>query len=232
MASPADAFDRRNLLTYFSLLFGVGALVAANAHRASIAGFAIAVAVVADTFDGRFARRFGADPRRSALGVQLDSLADAIAFGIAPPLCSALLLTQIPPEGGNYRVLGVDLPGVALWGAAFVHAACAITRLASFNVDAISRERVSPPALPKPRSGQGARPERGGGDFVGIPVPLAALIWSTALLVQPSAAVTVGLLLVTAAAMVLPLRIPRPTGAGLVLFTCWPLAVAVLHLTR
>ena len=227
MASPADAFDRRNLLTYLSLLFGVGAMVAAHTHLSNIAGFAIAVAVIADTFDGRFARRFGADPRRSALGVQLDSLADAIAFGIAPPLCSALLFNRIPPEGGSYRVPGtvpeMDL-GAALWGATFIHAACAITRLASFNVDATSYEPASPPAPPKPRSAEGG--------FVGIPVPLAALIWSTALLVQPSAAVTVGLLLATAAAMVLPLRIPRPTGAGLILFTCWPLAVAALHLVR
>jgi hypothetical protein len=31
--------------------------------------------------------------------------------------------------------------------------------------------------------------------------------------------------------MVLPIRIPRPTGVGLALFTCWPLAVAILHAT-
>jgi CDP-diacylglycerol--serine O-phosphatidyltransferase len=217
MASPADAFDRRNLLTYLSLLFGVGAIAAAAGERASMAGFAIAVAVIADTFDGRFARRFGSDPRRSALGVQLDSLADAIAFGIAPPLCSALLLSD-----------GLDMTTTSLWGAAFVHAACAVTRLASFNVDASQGNPAGhvspPPASPKPRSGEGG--------FIGIPVPLAALLWSTALLVQPSAAVTVGLLLATAAAMVLPLRVPRPTGAGLVLFTCWPVAVAVGHLAR
>jgi len=207
MASPADAFDRRNLLTYLSLLFGVGALVAAAGGRASLAGFAIAVAVVADTFDGRFARRFGSDPRRSALGVQLDSLSDAIAFGLAPPLCSALLLNE-----------GMNPIGMALWAVAFVHAACAVTRLASFNVDAMPGNAV-PPSIPH-------------GGFVGIPVPLAALLWSTALLVRPSAAVTAGLLLVTAAAMVLPLRVPRPAGAGLVLFTCWPLAVAAGHLAR
>ena len=199
MASPADAFDRRNLLTYLSLLFGVGAVAAAARGRVSMAGLAIAVAVIADTFDGRFARRFGSDPRRSALGVQLDSLADAIAFGIAPPLCSALLLAE-----------DMDLLGTALWSAAFVHAACAVTRLASFNVDAPEHQLR----------------------FIGIPVPLAALIWSTALLVQPSAAVTAGLLLATAAAMVLPLRVPRPTGTGLILFTCWPLAVALGHLAR
>ena len=198
MASPADAFDRRNLLTYASLLGGVAAIAAATGHLTNISGLAIAIAVVADTFDGRFARRFGTDTRRCALGVELDSLADAIAFGIAPPLSSALLLN-----------VGMDLPGYALWSAVFVHAACAVTRLASYNLSAA-----------------GEKPSR----FIGIPVPLAALIWSTALLVQPSAATTIILILVTAAAMVLPLRIPRPAGAGLVLFTCWPLAVALCHL--
>ena len=202
MASPSDAFDRRNLLTYLSLFCGVVAIAAAGGGHAHLAGFAVALGVIADTFDGRFARLFGSDPGRRALGVQLDSLADAIAFGIAPPLCAALLLNA-----------GTDAAGLTLWAAAFVYAACAVTRLASFNVNAMDAAR-------EPESG-----------FVGIPVPLAALIWATALLVQPAAAVTIGVILVTAAAMVLPIRIPRPTGAGLVLFTCWPVAVAVLHVT-
>jgi CDP-diacylglycerol--serine O-phosphatidyltransferase len=202
MASPSDAFDRRNLLTYVSLLCGVVAIAAASGRRAHVAGLAVAVGVIADTFDGRFARRFGSDPGRRALGVQLDSLADAIAFGIAPPLSAALLLNA-----------GTDAAGLTLWAAAFVYAACAVTRLASFNVNAMD-------------GGPGSQ-----AGFIGIPVPLAALIWATALLVQPAAAVTIGLILVTAAAMVLPIRVPKPTGAGLVLFTCWPVTVAVLHAT-
>ena len=198
MPLPSDAFDRRNLLTYLSLFCGLVAIAAAGGGHAHLAGFAVALGVIADTFDGRFARLFGSDPGRRALGVQLDSLADAIAFGIAPPLCAALLLNA-----------GTDAAGLILWGAAFTHAACGITRLASYNVNAMS----------EPSS------------FVGIPVPLAALIWATAVLVQPAAAVTIGLILATAAAMVLPIRIPRPTGAGLALFTCWPVAVAILHAT-
>ena len=220
MASSADPVDRRNLLTYLSLLCGVGAVAAASGGRAGMAGFAVALAVIADTFDGRFARRFGADPRRNALGTELDSLADAIAFGIAPPLCSVLLLNA-----------GLGPVGLSLWIAVFVHAACAVTRLASYNVDASGAGPGPPPASPTPRSGEGGKPE-GEGGFVGIPVPLAALIWSTALLVQPSAGATLGVILVTAAAMVLPIPIPRPTGAGLVAFVLWPLAVAMLHAWR
>lgn len=199
MPSPSDAFDRRNLLTYLSLFCGLVAIAAAGGGHAHLAGFVVALGVIADTFDGRFARLFGSDPGRRALGVQLDSLADAIAFGIAPPLCAALLLNA-----------GTDAAGLTLWGAAFTHAACGITRLASFNVNAMDGPSDA---------------------FIGIPVPLAALIWATAVLVQPAAAVTIGVILATAAAMVLPIRIPRPTGAGLVLFTCWPLAVAILHAT-
>ena len=101
MASPADSFDRRNLLTYTSLLCGVGAVAAASAGLAGMAGLGIAVAVIADTFDGRVARRFGSDPRRCALGTELDSLADAIAFGVAPPLCSALFLNVTADVGGT-----------------------------------------------------------------------------------------------------------------------------------
>jgi CDP-diacylglycerol--serine O-phosphatidyltransferase len=199
MASPADPIDRRNLLTYVSLLCGVAAVAGASVGRSGTAGIAVAGAVIADTFDGRFARLFGTDPRRRALGTQLDSLADAIAFGIAPPLCSVLLL--------NARN---DAVGYGLWAAVFVHAACAITRLATFNVDATA----------------------GAPGFIGIPVPLSALIWSTVLLVQPTAAVTTGVILATAAAMVVPIRVPRPTGVGLAVFALWPLTVAILHAFR
>ena len=183
-------------------------MVAAHTHLSNIAGFAIAVAVIADTFDGRFARRFGADPRRSALGVQLDSLADAIAFGIAPPLCSALLFIEFRLKAEATGAGNGPGNGPARRGAVGRH---------------VRPCRMRDHAARVLQRGRDCRRSRGRtADFVGIPVPLAALIWSTALLVQPSAAVTVGLLLATAAAMVLPLRIPRPTGAGLVLFTCWP----------
>ena len=197
MPSPAEAFDRRNLLTFVSLLCGIAAIGAARGGNAPLAGLAIAAAVIADTFDGRFARRFGSDPRRRVVGAELDSLSDAVAFAVAPPLCAGLLL-NVDAEPMRF----------ALWAATFVHAACGIARLASFTVTAA---------------------EEGSRGFIGLPVPVAALIWASALLVQPSAAATTTIIAIAAAAMVLPLRIPRPTGAGLVVFTLWPLAVAGLH---
>ena len=65
--------------------------------------------------------------------------------------------------------------------------------------------------------------------FVGLPVPVAALITATALLFEPGLAAGVTLISVTATAMILPLPIPRPHGVGLAAFVCWPLVVFAAH---
>jgi len=197
MRSPLDAFDRRNLLTYVSLLCGMTALLSATLGRASWAGGAIALAVIADTFDGRFARMFAADETRKALGGELDSLADAIVFGAVPIACAMLLTDAATPAS---RAI--------LWMSAFVYVACAITRLAFFNI----------------HSG-GAHT-----GFVGIPVPVAALIWASALLLHPSATSSASIIAIAAVAMVAPLRIARPTGLGLAVFILWPVSVLLGHL--
>jgi phosphatidylserine synthase len=194
MHSPYEAFDRRNVLTYVSLGCGMAAVGSASAGSASWASAAIALAAIADTFDGRFARLFPSDATRRALGAELDSLADAIAFGAAPMVCTLLL---IRPESAITLAMVIS--------AATAYLACAITRLAFFNVQ-----------LHEPQTG-----------FVGIPAPVAALIWASALLAHPSATVMSIVIAGTAASMVAPLRIARPTGLGLALFTCWPMGILI-----
>src|SRR5690242_10528792 len=74
------------------------------------------VAIVMDIADGAVARLVGAT---SPFGVQLDSLADLISFGLAP---AVLVYTWVLPEW----------PVVA-WCAAYFWLACAAFRLARFN---------------------------------------------------------------------------------------------------
>ena len=64
-ASPAAAFHRANTLTYLSLLAGVMAIATSLGDRSAVSGALIALAVIADTFDGRFARRFVRSPRNA-----------------------------------------------------------------------------------------------------------------------------------------------------------------------
>ena len=158
----------------------------------------MAISVVADTFDGRFARFFRRTDVQRDLGVQLDSLSDAIAFGIAPAVCMGALLAD-----GNSASVGI------FWVGAVAYAACAITRLGFYNV---AHERTE--------------------GFIGLPVPVAALILATALLFDPGHATSAALFIATAAAMVSPIPIPRPHGLGLAAFTCWPLVLIAEHIAR
>jgi CDP-diacylglycerol--serine O-phosphatidyltransferase len=209
-ASPLRAFHRSNLLTYVSLAAGVGAIAVAMRGNGGAAGILIATSVVADTFDGRFARQFQRIAIQHDLGVQLDSLSDAIAFGIAPVVC---LAARRPVAPGVASGVTSWEPAVLVifWLCAIAYAACAITRLAAYNVTHVTDNQAA-------------------ADFSGLPAPVAALTLATALAFAPGSAAAATLLILTASAMVLPLPIPRPRGVGLAAFTCWPLALIVWHL--
>lgn len=189
-SSPLAAFHRANAFTYASLAAAVGAIAAATHGAADGASALVAAAVIADTFDGRFARLFERSESERAFGAQLDSLADAIAFGASPAVCTMLLV----PAARGFELIW--------WLAVVLFAASAITRLAFFNV---THEVVD--------------------GFVGLPAPVAALIWSSSLLAHPTPAASAAVLACLAAAMVLPVHIPRPRGVALALFTLWPIAV-------
>ena len=197
IASPLQCFHASNTLTYASLLAGVAAVGCAVEGSPGASGALIALAVILDTFDGRFAGLFRRSGAQRAIGVQLDSLSDAVAFGIAPAMC----VGWRPAASGQSAIVEGFW-----WASVFLFAACAISRLAFYNV---------------------TREERDG--FIGLPAPVAALIWATALLLNPGMAALTAVFFVTAAAMVLPLPIPRPRGLAFAAFVCWPLAVIAAH---
>jgi CDP-diacylglycerol--serine O-phosphatidyltransferase len=87
------------------------------------ASIAVFVAAVMDGLDGRVARLTGTS---SEFGVQYDSLADLVSFGIAP----ALVMYH-----WSLSWLKFDDPllGRVGWAVAFLYAACAALRLARFN---------------------------------------------------------------------------------------------------
>lgn len=110
-----------NLFTLASVYCGISSIYlsthATSVQEMTLAAWLLVVAMVCDAFDGRVARMTHTE---SEFGVQLDSLADAISFGVAP----AFLLYSWGME---------SLGGVGLFFS-FAYAACAIMRLARFNV--------------------------------------------------------------------------------------------------
>jgi CDP-diacylglycerol--serine O-phosphatidyltransferase len=86
----------------------------------------ILLAMVFDALDGRVARmaRWTSD-----FGAQLDSLCDAISFGVAP----AFLLLKLCSDFSRLDDNGAWMKG--LWIIAALYVMCAIMRLARFNVE-------------------------------------------------------------------------------------------------
>src|SRR5947207_10315196 len=106
-----------SLLTTGNLFCGFFALLLTVEGRYSDAALAIFVAMIMDLLDGRVARLMKAT---SQFGVEYDSLADLISFGVAP----AFLL---------YSFALRDL-GRPAWFAAFLFVICGPLRLAPFTV--------------------------------------------------------------------------------------------------
>ena len=106
-----------NLITTLSLLSGFFSILASTRGDFYPAALAIFLSAILDGADGRVARMLNA---QSPFGEQYDSLADMLAFGIAPAIL--VYSFALEPLGR----LGI--------GCAFVFTACGAFRLARFNV--------------------------------------------------------------------------------------------------
>lgn len=107
-----------NLFTTASLFSGFYSMVQTLNGHFMAAAVAIFVSGILDGLDGKVARMTNTTSR---FGVEYDSLADVVAFGVAPGLLSYVWALQ--PFGR----LG--------WVVAFLYVACGALRLARFNVN-------------------------------------------------------------------------------------------------
>ena len=112
-----------NLLTTGGLFGGFFAIIAASQGRFETACIAIFVAAILDGIDGRVARLTNT---QTEFGVQYDSLADLVSFGMAP----ALVMYH---WALSYLKYDSSVMGRVGWAIAFLYAACAALRLARFN---------------------------------------------------------------------------------------------------
>jgi CDP-diacylglycerol--serine O-phosphatidyltransferase len=139
------------MLTICSLFSGFYSIVSSFNGHFLTAAIAILVAAVFDGLDGRVARMTGST---STFGMELDSLCDMVAFGVAPGVLA--YLWALTPYG-RYG-----------WLAAFLYVAATALRLARFNAQAIENTRAAA------RSGHH--------DFTGLPCPAAAGMIATSVM--------------------------------------------------
>jgi CDP-diacylglycerol--serine O-phosphatidyltransferase len=154
------AFTAANIaMGFLAVLSSVRAfqLVTINPEQASVyfkyAALGIVFAIIFDTLDGRVARMTRTS---TELGVQLDSLADVLTFGIAPTvLMYSWAIGATFDEANSLHRLGVFV--------LFMYLMCGTFRLARFNLQG-TRPRVLSEGTPKVDKK----------NFVGLPIPPAA----------------------------------------------------------
>lgn len=142
-----------SFITVVALFCGFFAVLTAIKGHYDQACLGIGLALLLDGMDGRVARRLNAT---SAFGREIDSLADIVAFGVAPSVLVYLW---------GFSSLAEDF-GILI---AFLFVACGATRLARFNVMSAS-----------PASGDSQK------HFVGLPIPAAAVSLTTVVYFYPT----------------------------------------------
>jgi len=110
-----------SLFTLANMFCGYACIVYTMRGEYGTAAPFIGFAIVLDMLDGRIARLTGST---SAFGVEFDSLADVISFGVAPALLAFSW--------------GLTAFGRLGWTAGFVYVAAAAIRLARFNIQGMS----------------------------------------------------------------------------------------------
>jgi len=118
---PRGIYILPNLFTSLNIFFGFYAVISSINGNFVTAAIAVLIAFLFDALDGKIAR---ATNTTSRFGVEYDSLADLVSFGLAPGLMMYLWFLQ--PLGR----LG--------WLASFLFMACGALRLARFNTQAAS----------------------------------------------------------------------------------------------
>jgi CDP-diacylglycerol--serine O-phosphatidyltransferase len=122
-----------NLFTSFNLFCGFYSLIMSFHGSPIIAGYAIILASFFDILDGRIARL---TKTTSKFGLEYDSIADIVSFGIAPGILAYIwALTSFGRWG---------------WLVAFLYVVCGALRLARFNLQIDTVEKKFFQGLPTP----------------------------------------------------------------------------------
>lgn len=136
-------FTIPNCITLCNLLCGIGSIVCSLVYNDLQLAFIFVIAsAIFDFCDGFAARLL---KQYSAVGVQLDSLADMVSFGVAPAIAMSVICGQMPSAFEMNDTWSEVLCYIPL-----IVALLSALRLAKFNVDDSQKEEFE--GLPTPAS--------------------------------------------------------------------------------
>jgi CDP-diacylglycerol--serine O-phosphatidyltransferase len=144
------------LFTIGTIFCGFYAIISTLKGEFDLAAIALGFAVVCDGLDGRIARLTNST---SEFGIQIDSLADVMAFGMAPAVLAYVwglksIAPTYPPYAKHIQQIG--------WIVCFAFVICGTMRLARFNIQSTRPQGNLGPSAKK--------------SFVGMPIPAGAAL--------------------------------------------------------
>lgn len=211
-------YDYTVILTYLSLFSaGTGIVVSLSGNGHPYWGaFFLLLCGLFDAFDGNVARRKKNRTQMECnFGIQIDSLADVIAFGVLPATIGIALLRTAPSLAE--KEMFADNFFAVHWSAILFKAVCyaililyilaALIRLAYFNVTEEERQRT-----------EGGKRKT----YVGLPVTSAALVFPSVLLLRYILPIDISIVYVPIALLMgfmflSKFRIPKPGLRGILI---------------
>ena len=216
-------YDYTVILTYLSLLSGsLGIIVCLSGMGHPFLGMLFLMACgLCDTFDGKVARtKKDRTPQQKAFGIQIDSLADLVSFGVLPP-CVGVAMLRISEKLSDVPKIKVADPTdkmvlhpIFLISIGLFYVMAAMIRLAYFNVLEEERSKVENTVRKY---------------YVGLPVTSSALIFPSVMLIQYATDVDMsllyfGVMLITAFLFILRIQVPKPKNKGIFILVAIGLA--------
>lgn len=169
-------YDYTVWLTYISLASaGAGIMISLyNQAHPFIGAFFLLICGLCDAFDGRVARtKKNRTEAQKKYGIQIDSLADIVCFGVLPACIGNAMMRVIPSKCHNVifrpELLLTKPLFYVCYAVMIFYILAALIRLAYFNVMEEERQATE----------EGCRKT-----YVGLPVTASALIFPTVLMLQ------------------------------------------------
>lgn len=176
-------------LTYLSVITSFTGITFALKGQPDAAVVCLIASGVCDMFDGTVARTAKRSDMQKAYGIQIDSLADVMSFGLLPAAIGYCLFDL----SGNHSIFAT----VLTISICAMYVLCGLIRLAYFNV---TEEEMQ------------ARGEKRS-HYVGLPITMASLILSVSYFIIAGlsnvSTIYTGLLVILAVAFVSKFHIPK-----------------------
>ena len=221
-------YDYTVWLTYLSLISAgicIFSCLSGGGHP-FVGMFFLLLSGLCDAFDGRVARtKKNRSEMQVDFGIQIDSLADLVAFGVLPASIGVSLLRIFDRQWGfDPKNPSTLLVHFGLYSILVFYVLAALIRLAYFNCLEAQRRR---------EGGKGANKE-----YRGLPVTSAALLFPTVLLIQYITSIDITLsyfatVLVAGVHFISPFKLKKPGTKEILLMVALGaselIAIIIMH---